>query len=71
MNVRKTIRHAAETLLTNARWIAATATGGVDALIKVADIELTIIFVDIMMRHLDGYQIFQLSKNNSYYGANW
>ena len=61
----KTIRRTAETLLTKAGCEVITATDGFDALAKIADSEPAIIFVDIMMPRLDGYQTCALIKNNS------
>ena len=61
----KTIRRTAETLLKKAGCIVTTATDGFDALAKIADTEPSIIFVDIMMPRLDGYQACALIKNNS------
>tara|TARA_A100001037_G_C15023175_1_gene577379 strand:- start:794 stop:1078 length:285 start_codon:yes stop_codon:yes gene_type:complete len=61
----KTIRRTAETLLKKPGCIVTTATDGFDALAKIADTEPSIIFVDIMMPRLDGYQTCQLIKNNS------
>ena len=42
-----------------------TAVDGFDALAKIADTRPSIIFVDIMMPRLDGYQTCALIKNNS------
>jgi len=42
-----------------------TAVDGFDALAKIADTHPRIIFVDIMMPRLDGYQTCALIKNNS------
>lgn len=61
----KTIRRTAETLLSKAGCDVTTATDGFDALSKIADTQPSIIFVDIMMPRLDGYQTCQLIKNNS------
>lgn len=61
----KTIRRTAETLLTKAGCEVITATDGFDALAKIADTRPDIIFVDIMMPRLDGYQTCALIKNNS------
>ena len=61
----KTIRRTAETLLTEAGCEVVTATDGFDALAKIADTRPNIIFVDIMMPRLDGYQTCALIKNNS------
>ena len=61
----KTIGRTAETLLTKAGCVVITATDGFDALAKIADTRPNIIFVDIMMPRLDGYQTCSLIKNNS------
>ncbi|WP_257296666.1 PleD family two-component system response regulator [Endozoicomonas sp. YOMI1] len=61
----KTIRRTAETLLTKAGCQVVTATDGFDALAKIAESEPDIIFVDIMMPRLDGYQTCALIKNNN------
>jgi twitching motility two-component system response regulator PilG len=61
----KTIRRTAETLLTKAGCEVITAMDGFDALAKIADSHPSIIFVDIMMPRLDGYQTCALIKNNS------
>ncbi len=61
----KTIRRTAETLLTKVGCEVITATDGFDALAKIADTKPAIIFVDIMMPRLDGYQTCALIKNNS------
>lgn len=60
----KTIRRTAETLLKKAGCDVVTATDGFEALAKVTDNEPDIIFVDIMMPRLDGYQTCALIKNN-------
>ena len=61
----KTIRRTAETLLAKIGCEVVTATDGFDALAKIADTRPDIIFVDIMMPRLDGYQTCALIKNNS------
>ena len=61
----KTIRRTAETLLSKAGCEVTTAIDGFDALAKIADTQPSIIFVDIMMPRLDGYQTCALIKNNS------
>lgn len=61
----KTIRRTAETLLTKVGCTVVTAVDGFDALAKIADNKPDIIFVDIMMPRLDGYQTCALIKNNS------
>lgn len=65
----KTIRRTAETLLQKAGCTVVTATDGFDALAKIADSRPDIIFVDIMMPRLDGYQTCALIKNNSEFRA--
>ena len=60
----KTIRRTAETLLATAGCDVTTAIDGFDALAKIADTQPAIIFVDIMMPRLDGYQTCALIKNN-------
>ena len=60
----KTIRHTAETLLRREGADVITATDGFEALAKIADQQPQIIFVDIMMPRLDGYQTCALIKNN-------
>ena len=65
----KTIRRTAETLLSTAGCDVITAVDGFDALAKIADLQPDIIFVDIMMPRLDGYQTCALIKNNSAFQA--
>lgn len=60
----KTIRRTAETLLKKVGCDVITATDGFEALSKIADNKPDIIFVDIMMPRLDGYQTTALIKNN-------
>ena len=60
----KTIRRTAETLLSKEGCQVYTAVDGFDALAKIADHRPDIIFVDIMMPRLDGYQTCALIKNN-------
>lgn len=60
----KTIRRTAETLLKKVGCDVLTATDGYDALGKIADQKPEIIFVDIMMPRLDGYQTCALIKRN-------
>jgi twitching motility two-component system response regulator PilG len=61
----KTIRRTAETLLKKAGCEVLTATDGFEALALVADNHPDIIFVDIMMPRLDGYQTCALVKHNA------
>ena len=60
----KTIRRTAETLLQSEGCQVVTAIDGFDALAKIAQTNPDIIFVDIMMPRLDGYQTCALIKNN-------
>ena len=60
----KTIRRTAETLLKREGYAVVTANDGFEALAKIADEQPQIIFVDIMMPRLDGYQTCALIKNN-------
>ena len=60
----KTIRRTAETLLKNVGCEVITAIDGFDALAKIVDHHPHIIFVDIMMPRLDGYQTCALIKSN-------
>jgi len=60
----KTIRKTADTLLKKAGCKVITAEDGFDALSKIVDYKPDIIFVDIMMPRLDGYQACALIKNN-------
>jgi len=61
----KTIRRTAESLLKKAGCDVSTATDGFEALAKITEQKPDIIFVDIMMPRLDGYQTCALIKNNS------
>ena len=61
----KTIRRTAETLLKKEGCDVVTAIDGFEALAKIADQQPQIIFVDIMMPRLDGYQTCALIKSNS------
>lgn len=60
----KTIRRTAETLLKKEGCEVITANDGFEALSKIADHNPDIIFVDIMMPRLDGYQTCSLIKHN-------
>ena len=63
----KTIRRTAETLLAKEGCEVITAIDGFDALSKIADNNPDIVFVDIMMPRLDGYQTCSLIKHNQAY----
>lgn len=60
----KTIRRTAETLLSRRGCEVLTAVDGFEALAKIADHHPQVIFVDVMMPRLDGYQTCALIKNN-------
>lgn len=60
----KTIRRSAETLLKKVGCEVITAIDGFEALAKITEHKPDIIFVDIMMPRLDGYQTCALIKNN-------
>jgi twitching motility two-component system response regulator PilG len=59
-----TIRRSAELFLRQAGYEVILAEDGFDALSKITDYEPQIIFVDIMMPRLDGYQTCALIKQN-------
>ncbi len=65
----KTIRRSAETLLKKAGCEVVTAIDGFEALAKITEHKPDIIFVDIMMPRLDGYQTCALIKNNQSFKA--
>jgi len=60
----KTIRRTAENLLVRAGCEVTTAADGFEALAKIVDSRPHVIFVDIMMPRLNGYQTCSLIKNN-------
>jgi twitching motility two-component system response regulator PilG len=62
-----TIRRSAEIFLQQAGCEVILAEDGFDALAKIADHRPDVIFVDIMMPRLDGYQTCALIKKNSRY----
>jgi twitching motility two-component system response regulator PilG len=59
-----TIRRSAEIFLVQAGCQVVLAEDGFDALAKIADHHPAVIFVDIMMPRLDGYQTCALIKKN-------
>jgi twitching motility two-component system response regulator PilG len=59
-----TIRRSAELFLKQAGYEVILAEDGFDALSKIADYQPRVIFVDIMMPRLDGYQTCALIKQN-------
>ncbi|HRP97456.1 MAG TPA: twitching motility response regulator PilG [Rhodocyclaceae bacterium] len=60
-----TIRRSAEIFLRQAGCEVVLAEDGFDALSKITDHEPDVIFVDIMMPRLDGYQTCALIKKNA------
>jgi twitching motility two-component system response regulator PilG len=60
----QTIRRTAETLLAREGYEVVTAQDGFEALAKIADQSPDLIFIDIMMPRLDGYQACALIKGN-------
>jgi twitching motility two-component system response regulator PilG len=60
-----TIRRSAEIFLSKAGCQVVLAEDGFDALAKIADHEPDVIFCDIMMPRLDGYQTCALIKSNA------
>ena len=65
----QTIRRTAETLLTKEGFTVVTAQDGFEALSKIADHHPDLIFIDIMMPRLDGYQACALIKANPRYAG--
>ncbi len=63
----QTIRRTAETLLIKEGYEVITAADGFEALAKIADLKPDLIFIDIMMPRLDGYQACALIKSNARY----
>ncbi len=64
-----TIRRSAEIFLVQAGCRVVLAEDGFDALAKIADHEPDVIFVDVMMPRLDGYQTCALIKRNPRFKA--
>jgi twitching motility two-component system response regulator PilG len=62
-----TIRRSAEIFLNQAGCEVILAMDGFDALAKIADHQPHVVFVDIMMPRLDGYQTCSLIKRNNRY----
>lgn len=60
-----TIRRSAETMLVNAGFEVITAENGFEALSKITRHRPDLIFIDIMMPRLDGYQTCAIIKNNN------
>ena len=64
-----TIRRSAEIFLLQAGATVILAEDGFDALAKIADYLPEVVFVDIMMPRLDGYQTCALIKKNPRFAA--
>jgi twitching motility two-component system response regulator PilG len=64
-----TIRRSAEIFLVQAGCQVVLAEDGFDALAKIADHQPAVIFCDILMPRLDGYQTCALIKKNHRFGA--
>lgn len=64
-----TIRRSAEIFLLQAGCEVILAEDGFDALAKIADHQPDVIFVDIMMPRLDGYQTCALIKKNKRFSS--
>lgn len=62
-----TIRRSAEIFLKQAGCEVVLAEDGFDALSKIADCHPDLIFVDVMMPRLDGYQTCALIKKNLHF----
>ncbi len=62
-----TIRRSAEIFLNQAGCEVILAQDGFDALAKITDHDPDVVFVDIMMPRLDGYQTCSLIKRNAKY----
>lgn len=60
----RTIRRTAETLLGKEGCDVCTASDGFEALAKVGEQKPQLLFVDVMMPRLDGYQTCALIKGN-------
>ncbi|MBS1270430.1 MAG: Response regulator MprA [Gammaproteobacteria bacterium] len=62
-----TIRQSTETILSKEGYDVVTAGDGFEAMSTIIDNHPDIIFVDIMMPRLDGYQTCALIKNNRHF----
>lgn len=63
----ETIRRTAEALLKKEGYEVAVAEDGLRAFAAIIDFKPNIIFLDIMMPKLDGYQVCSVIKNNPEY----
>lgn len=64
----KTIRKTTEALLQNTGCTVVSAEDGFDALAKLAREKPDIIFIDVMMPRLDGYETCSIIRSNSLVG---
>ena len=64
-----TIRRSAEIFLSQSGCQVVLAEDGFDALAKIADLQPDVIFCDILMPRLDGYQTCALIKKNPRFAA--
>jgi len=64
-----TIRRSAEIFLSQSGCQVVLAEDGFDALAKIADLQPDVIFCDILMPRLDGYQTCALIKKNPRFSA--
>ena len=64
-----TIRRSVEIFLSQTKCEIILATDGFDAMSKIVDCHPDIIFVDVMMPRLDGYQTCMLIKKNTRFQA--
>lgn len=65
----KTIRRTAENLLAKVGCVVDSAVDGFDALGRVSAFDPDLIFIDVLMPRLDGYQTCALIKNNPRFRA--
>lgn len=65
----KTIRRTAENLLAKSGCVVDSAVDGFDALGRVSAFDPDLIFIDVLMPRLDGYQTCALIKNNPRFRA--
>ncbi|MDY7025426.1 MAG: response regulator [Pseudomonadota bacterium] len=63
----RTIRQVAETILTTEGYHVITAEDGYEALSVLHDHEFVMVFMDVMMPRLDGFQTCVLIKNHEHY----
>jgi twitching motility two-component system response regulator PilG len=63
----KTVRKSAEEILVDSGYQVVVAENGYDAISRIVDLKPNLIFLDIMMPKLDGYQTCALVKHNQDY----